>query len=268
MREISLRVPAVVVEDVLDRLLPMVPTGVRETRAGDQIELRMRGRELPPLSDIQAMVRRWGAVPSEREVSDDWRRRRLDDYEVEVIGGRLVVRPDWAPPALDGLIDIALADDVAFGSGAHPSTRSVLTALLEVEPLGAFADLGCGSGVVGILASKLGWAPVVGVEILEASAASARANVARNGAQMEVAVADLIRDQPPEMAGFVANVHAAVHEAVARSPVLSAAQWGVLSGFGPQHEPAVLAAYAQAGLDAAEIQHVTGGWSVIELRRG
>jgi ribosomal protein L11 methyltransferase len=267
MREISLRVPAALVEDVLDRLLPIVPSGVREIPVEDHVELRMRGAELPSLGDIQAMVRRWGLEPAEREVSDDWRRRRLDDYEPEVIGGRLVVRPDWAPPPADGLIDIALADDVAFGSGAHPSTRSVLAALLVAPVLGAFADLGCGSGVVGILAAKLGWSPVVGVEILEASAESARANAARNGTEMEVVVCDLTREDPPQMTGFVANVHAAVHEAVARSPVVATARWGVLSGFGPQHEPDVLSAYGQAGLEPADVQHVTGGWSVIELRR-
>ena len=47
MREVVLRVPGRAVEDVLDRLLPIVPGGVREVRSGRHVELRMRGAELP-----------------------------------------------------------------------------------------------------------------------------------------------------------------------------------------------------------------------------
>ena len=52
MREVVLLVPAAAVEDVLDRLLPIVPAGVRERNAGAQIELRMRGDDLPDVGTI------------------------------------------------------------------------------------------------------------------------------------------------------------------------------------------------------------------------
>ncbi len=266
MREIVLRVSANAVESVLDRLLPIVPAGVRELPDGEYMELRMRGDGLPSLSEVSQRVRHWPNTLTEHEVPDDWRARILHDYRQEVIGGRLVVRPQWAPPADPGLLDIALSDDLAFGSGSHPSTRALLLALLAVAPIGSFADLGCGSGVVGILAAKLGWSPVDGIEIIQSSADSARANALRNGVEMAVTVADLCEQPPPAAAGFVANLPAPVHLAVARSDAIGAARWGVISGFGPAHEAELTGAYAAAGLLAGDRQELSG-WSVVTLVR-
>jgi len=259
-------VPADRVEEVLDRLLVIVPSGVRELPAGDEIELRMRGEGLPAITEVARLVRPWRHTLAEREVPDDWRQRRLSDYVPEVIGQRLVVRPEWAPPADPYLIDLSLTDDLAFGSGAHPTTRAILEMMLTVAPLGAFADLGCGSGVIAILAAKLGWAPVVGLDLIAGSAESARANAARNGVQIEIEVADLVQRAPPAADGFVANMPAPVHAAVAPAPAMLRPRWGVISGFGPRDSPALIEAYAAAGLE------VTGevelhGWSVITLGR-
>jgi ribosomal protein L11 methyltransferase len=266
MREIVLRVSADVVEPVLDRLLPIVPGGVHEIPDGQYAELRMRGRGLPSLGDVEAAVRRWPHTAGEREVPDDWRDRRIAEYRQVVIGGRLVVRPQWAPPAGPGLIDITLSDDIAFGSGAHPSTHAILLALLQRTPLGSFADLGCGSGVLGILAAKLGWAPVIGLEIIEPSVMSARANAERNGVEMAISVADLTERPPPAAAGFAANLPGPVHLAVSRTPELRTARWGIISGFGPSRKAEIVAAYAAAGMLARAEQELHG-WSVITLER-
>jgi hypothetical protein len=59
MRELRLRVPAAAVEDVLDRLLPIVPAGVHERPEGGEVELRMRGDELPPMGAVVAAASRW-----------------------------------------------------------------------------------------------------------------------------------------------------------------------------------------------------------------
>lgn len=266
MREIILRVGAATVESVLDRLLPIVPEGVHEIPDGEHVQLRMRGPGLPTLREVEAAVRRWPHTATEHEVPDDWRQRRVSEYRQVVIGGRLVVRPEWAPPADAGLIDVALSDDIAFGSGAHPSTHAILLALLEVTPLGSFADLGCGSGVLGILAAKLGWAPVSGLEIIESSVVSARANALRNGVEMAVSVADLMDQPPPAAVGFAANLPGPVHLAVARTPELQTARWGIISGFGPARESELIAAYAAAGMTVTSRQELHG-WSVITLER-
>src|SRR5438552_17568957 len=77
MREVVLTIPRLAVEDILDRLLPIVPGGVREHPAGRHLELRMRGPEVPELAEIERAVGRWPHRLAEHEVADDWRERRL-----------------------------------------------------------------------------------------------------------------------------------------------------------------------------------------------
>jgi ribosomal protein L11 methyltransferase len=265
MREIVLTVPARGVEDVLDRLLPIIPGGVREFPAGEETELRMRGHSLPEPELVARAAGRWPHRITESEVPDDWRERRLADYREEVIGGRLVVRPEWAPVS-SATLDIALSDTLAFGSGNHPSTRAILEILLDTPPLGSFADLGAGSVVLGIVAAKLGWSPVLGVELVPGSVDSARENAERNGVTIELSVGDLSVTPPPAVDGFAANIPAPVHEVVAGSREIRGARWGVLSGFGPKDEDRLLPAYAAAGLRAVH-QEAVEGWSVVVVSR-
>jgi ribosomal protein L11 methyltransferase len=268
MRELVLRVPAGALDEVLDRILPLVPAGVRERALpGGRIELSMRGAVLPSADAIRGAVDFTPCELSEREVSDDWRRRRLDDYRPDVIGGRLVVRPQWAPAPGARLLDVVLRESSAFGAGTHPTTRTCLELLLEMEPLGAFADLGCGTGVLAIVASKLGWAPVTAVDVVPAAVAATVVNAAVNRAEIRATAGDIRSEPIPHPVGFAANVPAAVHEAIAAGwrtgepPVR-----GLISGIGPEQIDPVIAAYHASGLVEAE-RREPHGWVVSVLAR-
>ena len=187
MREVIVRFPAYALDDVLDRVLPIVPDGVREAPAPrGQIELRMAGPQLPPLRDIARAVRPTPFQISERAVPDDWRERRLADYQAQPIAERLIVRPPWAPTAPEGMIDIVLEEGGAFGAGTHPTTRKCLELMLDMSPEGSFSDLGCGSGVLAILAGLLGFAPLTAVDVQPASVDATRVNAARAGVDVRV----------------------------------------------------------------------------------
>jgi ribosomal protein L11 methyltransferase len=266
MREVTVTVPRRAVEDVLDRLLPIVPGGVREVSIGRHVELRMRGSDIPDRDALEQAAGRWPYRLSEREVPDDWRQRRLLDYEQNVIGGRLVVRPEWAPAAGAGLIDIPIADSAAFGSGTHPTTRTCLEQLLAIEPLGSFADLGCGSGVQAILAARLGWSPVIAFDVLAECVSAALGNAQAAGVQIEARVMDLAEEAPPTTDGFAANLPAGLHEIVAGSLASPLPRVGVLSGFGSDEAAAVKAAYARRGLHKRRSVEVLG-WSIVVLDR-
>jgi ribosomal protein L11 methyltransferase len=267
MREVVLRVPASALEDVLDRLLPIVPGGVRERPLGaHNVELRMRGDTVPELTALTSAL---GPLPHqirEHEVSDDWRERRLAEYSSDVIGGRIVVRPPWAPAPEPGLIDVVLAESSAFGSGMHPTTRACLELLLELEPDGSFADLGCGSGVLAIVAARLGWGPLVAVDVQPLSVQTARENAERNGTEIEIDVVDLLRVPAPLADGFAANVPAAVHASIVSRWRAAAPTAGLLSGFGEGEADAVIAGYERCGL--WEYRRLAReGWVVAEVRR-
>jgi len=268
MREVIVRFSVHALDDVLDRLLPIVPDGVREGSAPrGQIELRMTGPHLPALRDIARAVRPAPFQISERAVPDDWRERRLADYQAHPIGGRLVVRPPWAPSPPDGMLDIVLEEGGAFGAGTHPTTRKCLELMLAMRPAGSFADLGCGSGVLAILAGLLGFSPLSAVDVQPASVDATRANAARAGVQVVAAVADLSREPAPPAASFVANVPPAVHTGIARSWREQAEpRVGLISGFGPDHADMVASVYAESGFIEGE-RHVEQGWVVSEVRR-
>jgi len=268
MREVIVRFPAHALDEVLDRVLPIVPDGVREAPAArGQVELRMLGPHLPSLRDIARAVRPTRFQISEREVPDDWRARRLAEYRADPIGGRIIVRPPWAPEPPQGMIDIVLEEGGAFGAGTHPTTRTCLELMLEMAPGGPFADLGCGSGVLAILAGLRGFGPLVAVDVQPGSVEATRVNAARAGVEVEAWVADLSEERAPAAASFVANVPPAVHAGIS-------AGWrdapeprvGLISGFGPAHADTVAAVYAECGLRERR-RHVQHGWVVAEMAR-
>ena len=267
MREVVLRVRGTDLEEVLDRLLPIVPGGVRERPlGGDELELRMRGEGMPTTAALSGALARVPHQIHERDVSDDWRERRLAEYSSHAIAGRIVIRPPWAPAPEAGLIDVVLAESSAFGSGMHPTTRACLELLLTITPAGSFADLGCGSGVLAIVAAKLGWAPLVAVDVQQLSVQTARENAARNGAAIEIDVADLLRVTAPVAEGFAANVPAAVHASIVSAWEATTPSVGLISGFGGGEADGVIGGYARCGLrERRRLERE--GWIVAELRR-
>jgi ribosomal protein L11 methyltransferase len=267
VREVVLRVPRVAVENVLDRLLPIVPGGVREVGAGPDVELRIRGGDAPELAEIAATAGRWPHTLAEHEVSDDWRERRLADYEPDLIGGRLLVRPEWAPQARGAIeIEIVLGEIAAFGGGTHPTTRTCLEWLLELPPAGSFADLGCGTGVLAILAARLSWDPVMALDVLPSSVGAARENARRNAVTIEAAVADLSTQPPPAADALAANIPASIHTTVAARLEQASLQIGLISGFGPDEAAGVLEGYEARGLGELR-RHLADGWVVMLLGR-
>ncbi len=99
----------------------------------------------------------------------------------------------------------------AFGTGAHPTTRLCLSFLAEL-PRGSLLDIGCGSGVLSIAAVRLGFDPVVAVDVGDAAVAATRENAAANGVALDVRLLDAATDELPAAGTAVANVDLATVE--------------------------------------------------------
>ncbi|MDR2678490.1 MAG: 50S ribosomal protein L11 methyltransferase, partial [Zoogloeaceae bacterium] len=79
-------------------------------------------------------------------------------------------------------INLALDPGMAFGTGAHPTTRLCLEWLEQTLQGGEhLLDYGCGSGILAIAAARLGAGTVTGVDIDPQAIAAARANAEKNG---------------------------------------------------------------------------------------
>jgi ribosomal protein L11 methyltransferase len=76
--------------------------------------------------------------------------------------------------------------------------------MLDLEPEGSFADLGCGSGVLAIAAAKLGFAPVAAVDNEPAAVEATRENAGANGVAIDRVERLNLREEAPPAARTVA----------------------------------------------------------------
>lgn len=89
-------------------------------------------------------------------------------------------------------ISIGIETKQAFGTGTHETTRMIVSTLLNIDLKGKrVLDCGCGTGILGIAASKLGASEVVGYDIDEWSSENANHNAELNGVgNMKVMLGD------------------------------------------------------------------------------
>jgi ribosomal protein L11 methyltransferase len=263
VREVSIRVAAGAVEEVLDRLLPIVPDGVRERDDGEIVTLILRGPRVPPTAELERAAGTAPLAVSEGVASDDWRERRRTDLRPVRIAGCLTLLPGWAADTAaiaDTELTIVLADESAFGAGTHPTTAACLELLLGLDIRGSFADLGCGTGVLAILAATLGYKPVLGVDRQPSSVDAARSNARRNGVSIAVRQGEI--DVGPERSCDViaANVPPAAHRALLAGRTAPRRPDGagnpcaaIVSGFGPTDADGLIGSYRAAGLERAAV---------------
>jgi ribosomal protein L11 methyltransferase len=181
--------------------------------------------------------------------------------------GRLRVRPPWESPLGGDAIDVAIDPGQAFGTGAHHSTRLCLELLLELEPAGALADWGCGSGVLAIAAALLGWEPVLACDSDAASLEATRTNAIANGVpDIAVERVDLRRAEGPWAPAVVANlVRPLLLDAAAvmtRPP-----QRLIVSGLLREEAVEVAAAFGRHGLREGD-RRDGGEWTALLLATG
>jgi ribosomal protein L11 methyltransferase len=149
------------------RLEALFAQGVDATAA-----LREASRELslaPPPYELGPVAER------------DWVRETQAQFAPLHVAGALWIVPSWCEPPHADALNLVLDPGLAFGTGAHPTTRLCLEWLVEAKVAAQdVLDYGCGSGILAIAAARLGARDVRGVDIdpqaLRAAADNARAN--------------------------------------------------------------------------------------------
>ena len=94
------------------------------------------------------------------EVADeDWSLSWKQHWQPDPVGQQLLILPAWLEVPMEHADRLVIRMDPgsAFGTGSHPTTRLCLEALEAAPPQGLLvADLGCGSGVLGLASLLLG----------------------------------------------------------------------------------------------------------------
>jgi ribosomal protein L11 methyltransferase len=163
------------------------------------------GIELVAYTDPAGEERLWQLFGGARgdDVEEGWE-ERWRAFHKPIRVGDLWVGPPWEEPDADALA-VVIDPGRAFGTGSHPTTRLCLE-LLEILPRGSLLDVGVGSGVLSIAAAKLGYAPVLGLDVDDAAVEATRANAAANGVDVEARLADGADDALPAADVTVANI--------------------------------------------------------------
>ena len=252
---------------MLAELLELAPSGVEEVAVSDEVvEYAVYGApgELPELPALRAAA--GGAFVDVRteEIADDWAQRWRSFHQPLEIGDRLTVRPPWEPPGRT-LVDVVIDPGQAFGTGAHATTRLCLELMLDAEAGGSFVDVGCGSGVLAIVAAKLGWDPVTALDYDAAAIDATRENAARNRLVLEARHFDLRTGQVPDADFVVANVLAGPLRTWAATQYDLPPRL-ILSGLLGTEADGVAAAFIARGM-AERARCARGEWAALELVR-
>lgn len=184
-------------------MLELFPEGFEEVDGAD-------GIEFVAYTDPGGEERLWhsfGGVRGE-DVAADWR-DRWKSFHQPVHVGSLWIGPPWHDPPADAT-SIVIDPGRAFGTGAHPTTQLCIELLLQLEPRSA-VDIGCGSGVLAIVAAKLGFAPVVALDSDANAVEATRLNATTNRVAIDVRHADALTKSLPVGEVALANItHSAV----------------------------------------------------------
>lgn len=245
----------------------------------DKEEMLQRVRA--ELAELSAFVDVGEAVIEESQTEDvDWVNNWKQYFHQFTVDDVLII-PSWEdvkPEDEDKLI-IHIDPGTAFGTGMHETTQLCIRQLKKyVEPGMRILDVGCGSGILGMLALKFGAGYCVGTDLDPCAIDATHENMAVNGVdrgQYEVMTGNIIDDPAvQDKVGYgcydivAANILAEV--LVPLTPVIQAQLKSggiyITSGIIDDKEETVVEAVKAAGMEVLEVNH-QGEWVSVTARK-
>ena len=266
---------SVTLEDHADQ--PLLEPGPGETPLWDLVRVTALFEGEHDLAPVLASVpdewlidRPEAAVPlADRE----WTRVWEDQFQPMKMGERLWICPSWTPPPDPQAINILLDPGLAFGTGTHPTTAMCLRALDHLVTANMrIVDYGCGSGILGIAAARLGAVAVLGVDNDPQAIIASHDNAQRNAVHEDQFVAVL--PDAPEIISWagradvvVANILAGPLIALAPQLTQLLAPRGhlLLAGLLETQAEEIIDTYAPAV--TLTVTHREDGWALLAGQR-
>lgn len=188
-------------------------------------------------------------------------------------GRRIAIRPSWAlPPREDGVIDLVIDPKQAFGTGHHATTH-LMAERLESAIRGGerVLDVGTGSGILAMIALRLGAASALGIDSDPVAIACAREGATVNGfgSELELRVASLGEARGPDRGGadlILANLDAQTFLSAGRDLLGWLKPGGrlLISGVLEDDREEIARVFGQAG-GVLQAVHVRDGWLALEI---
>jgi len=264
------------------RLLAWLPESDWPAPQRDQLE-----QALVPLArpfGLTLPTIRWS-----HQLDEDWSRSWKQHWQPDPVGERLLILPAWLelPPEHAERLVIRMDPGSAFGTGSHPTTRLCLEAIeCLAQQRGAaagtapslgpirVADLGCGSGILGIAALLQGACAVAAADTDSLAVRATGENAAVSGFSDRLRVVEgsveelaaLLDGRPADL--LLCNILAPVIEALcpAFAGLLAPDGVGLLSGLLVEQAPGLAQALAAQGWQA-QLAAVQDRWGLMMLHK-
>jgi len=247
---------------------------VRE-RPDGTVEVRMfldDALDGPRVRDLLEAAGRFGRTRREVVPDGRWVERYQAGLQPVRLSSRFTVLPGGHGGPFPGTIAVHLVPGRAFGTGEHPTTR-LCAKLLEssVQPGERWLDLGCGSGILAVVAARLGAGSVIGIDIDPEAIEVARETLAANGLAdaVELCACGIEELSAAAFDGIVANVSEALFVQRAGELAGRVRPGGALlaSGFLDGDRDEVERALERAGW-TVDRRRVELPWAALGARRG
>ena len=207
----------------------------------------------------------------------DWQEHWKTFFRVERITPRLVIKPSWDRyVAKNNETVIEIDPGMSFGTGNHFTTKSCLEYIDDFpksRAQRAFLDLGCGSGILAIAAARLGFSPVVAIDVDAVAVKRTRHNAKVNGVNRVIKChhASLAEYRPTRRYDLIAaNLFADILIAgMGQIKTMLAEDFRarlILSGILNDQYSCVAAAFGDVGLEETTVQS-DQEWTTMTLRR-
>jgi ribosomal protein L11 methyltransferase len=154
------------------RLRAYIPSG----KLTKQLPARIEQMKRPDMAVFDWEIKDWG----EQNWNAEWER----DYPAVEIADLVRIRAPFHTPSEGFRLEVVVHPRMAFGTGHHSTTRLMSTALFNLQLSGkALLDMGCGTGVLAIIAEKLGAGEILAVDIEPQSAEASINNALLNNCE-------------------------------------------------------------------------------------
>lgn len=217
-----------------------------------------------PLPDTQVEYAYQEA--EDKDWNEEWEK---NFFQPIVIGDRCVIHSTFHKDYPQAEYDIVINPQMAFGTGHHETTSSILGELLDADLKGkSVLDMGCGTSILAILASMRGADPVTAIDIDDWCVNNSRDNIALNhinNITVELGDASLLKGRKP-FDVIIANINRNIllNDLPAYTACMHSGSEIYMSGFYVEDIPAIRERGESLGLEFVHYRE-KHNWAAVKL---
>lgn len=211
-------------------------------------------------------------ITSEFIEGEDWNAEWERNYfKPIVVGNRCVVHSTFHTDVPEAEYDIVIDPKMAFGTGHHDTTSQMMTLILDTPMQGKrVMDMGAGTGILSILAKKLGAEEVTGIEIDEPAYRNALEHAQLNNVELNFIHGDasaLEGVAPVDL--FMANINRNIILSDMDRYAAAVKSGGdiLFSGFYEEDAPMIEEKGGEYGFSTVEKLVSADGWTAMRMRK-